>query len=72
MTPATRPKEDIVEILVLWLICAVVTAVIANSKGRSGAGWFCVGLLIGIFGIVLAACLPAIDQRPEEGQHHEA
>lgn len=48
------------ELLVIWIICGVVTAIIAASKGRSVAGWLLVGLVLGIFGIILIACLPAL------------
>ena len=47
-------------ILVIWLICAGVTAAIASSKGRSGVGWFLIGAILGIFGIILIACLPSL------------
>jgi hypothetical protein len=46
--------------LTIWIVCAVVTAIIASSKGRSGLGWFLIGAVLGIFGIVLIACLPAL------------
>jgi len=45
--------------IVVWVICAVVCAIIASSKGRSGVGWFFIGLLLGIFGLILIACLPS-------------
>lgn len=34
------------EFLILWLILGVVVGLIANSKGRSGFGWFLYGFLI--------------------------
>ncbi|MGR3494093.1 hypothetical protein [Citreimonas sp.] len=53
------------ELLVFWLICAVVTAIIASSKGRSGFGWFLIGAVIGVFGIILIACLPSLaEEKP--------
>lgn len=52
------------EIIAIWLVCAVVTAIIASSKGRSGGGWFFIGLILGIFGIILIACMPSI--RPQQ------
>ncbi len=48
------------ELLVIWIICGAVTAIIAASKGRSGAGWLMIGLLLGIFGVILVACMPAV------------
>ena len=52
------------EFLVLWIICGVVTGVIASNKGRNGVGWFLVGCILGIFGVILIACLPS--QNPQQ------
>lgn len=41
-------------LLVLWILCGVICAVIASNKGRSGGGWFLLGCLLGPLGIVLA------------------
>lgn len=46
------------EILLIWLLCAVAAAVIASAKGRSGFGWLLLGMLIGIFAVIIVACLP--------------
>jgi Na+/melibiose symporter-like transporter len=48
-----------VEFLFIWLVCAIVTGIIASSKGRTGFGWFLIGCIIGIFGVILIACLPS-------------
>lgn len=42
------------EILLIWLCFAAVTAIAASAKGRSGFGWFFVGLLFGPFGLIAA------------------
>lgn len=42
------------EILVIWLLFGVVTAVVATNKGRNGCGWFAIGVLLGPFGFILA------------------
>jgi hypothetical protein len=47
------------EFIVVWIISAVVCAIIASSKGRSEVGWFFIGVGIGIFGVILIACLPS-------------
>jgi hypothetical protein len=52
------------ELLVLWIICGFVTAVIAAAKDRSGFGWLLIGLLLGIFGVILIACMPS--KRPTQ------
>lgn len=42
------------EILIIWLLFGIVCAVIASNKGRSGLGWFLIGVLLGPFGLILA------------------
>jgi hypothetical protein len=42
------------EFLIIWLVFGLISAVIANNKGRSGCGWFIVGVLLGPLGIILA------------------
>lgn len=49
-------------VIMLWIVCAITAAVIAVGKGRSGFGWFIMGLLFSIFGIIMIACLPAKNQ----------
>ena len=34
------------EILLFWVVGAIVVGIVANNKGRSGFGWFVLGLLI--------------------------
>ena len=42
------------EILILfWVLCAMFAAVGATQKGRSGVGWFFVGLLCGPLGLLV-------------------
>lgn len=45
----------IVLVLIFWVLCGIACALIANSKGRSVAGYFFIGLLLGIFGLILVA-----------------
>lgn len=42
------------ELVILWLICGGVAAMIASSKGGSGGLGFLVGVLLGPFGIIIA------------------
>lgn len=37
----------------IWLLCAVFSAVGASVKNRSTMGWFCLGLLVGPFGLLV-------------------
>ena len=41
-------------LIFLWLICGVVSGMIASGKGHSGFLWFILGMLFGPFGIIFA------------------
>jgi len=43
-----------VGILIAFLMCGIISAVIASNKGRSTFGWFLIGTLTSLFGIILA------------------
>lgn len=47
------------EIVFYWFACAVVCAIVASSKGRSGFGWFVLGALFSIFALLLVIVLPS-------------
>ncbi len=51
------------EFIFIWLIFGVISAIIANNKGRSGCGWFIVGVLLGPIGIILALVVSKDDDR---------
>ena len=46
------------EILIIWILFGVVAAVVATNKGRSGCGWFLLGVLFGPFGFILSLVVP--------------
>ena len=46
------------EFLIIWLLFGIVSSVVASNKGRSGWGWFALGLLLGPFGFILALVVP--------------
>jgi hypothetical protein len=58
-----------VEILIVWLIFAVATGAVASSKGRSGVGWFLIGLVGGVFALIIVAVLP--NQKVEAARHEQ-
>ena len=45
------------------IICGILSSYLADKKGYSVGGWFLVGLLFGIFGLIAAAGLPLIPGR---------
>ena len=53
------------EIFTIWIICGVISAVVASNKGRSGCGWFVIGVLLGPLGLIWAAVTPSNDAKVE-------
>ena len=49
---------DLVIVSVLLLFCPLTTAYIADRKGRSAVPWALIGLVLGVFGILLVAVMP--------------
>jgi len=54
------------EFLVIWLVCGVIAAIVATNKGRSGCGWFLVGVLLGPFGFILALVVSRNESKAEK------
>ena len=50
------------ELVVLWFLFGIVAAVIASHKGRTGCGWFLLGVLFGPFSLVVAL-LPSMKEK---------
>jgi hypothetical protein len=52
--------------LLIWVLFGVVAAVVATNKGRSGCGWFALGVLLGPFGFILSLVVsrnqPAVEE----------
>jgi hypothetical protein len=42
------------DLLVVWLLFGIVSAIIGSSKGRNGCSWFLLGVLLGPFGLILS------------------
>ena len=53
-------------LIALALICGGVCAYIGSQKGRSGGKWFLAGCLLGVFGIVAVASVPALEKRVDD------
>lgn len=50
---------ELVVILVVMGICGAISSAIMSGKGNSPVAGFFLGALLGIIGIVIAACIPA-------------
>jgi len=49
-----------VEFLTIWIVLAIVGAIVANNKGRSGVGWFFLCLLLTPLVILVLLALPTL------------
>ena len=45
--------------IIVWCICSFICYSIAESKGRSGALWAALGILFGIFAVIVIALMPS-------------
>lgn len=63
------------EFLLIWLLFGIASALIASAKGRSGCGWFLLGVLIGPFGLIVivlpSATQKAMKKAQERGEYDE-
>jgi hypothetical protein len=48
---------------IIWIIFAVLTALIANNKKRNVAGWLVLGFLFGLISLVIVAVLPSLEEK---------
>ncbi len=45
------------EVWIFLILFGIISAAIAASKGRSAIGWFLIGLLLGLIGVIIICCL---------------
>jgi len=48
------------EILYLIFVSTIIGALVSSEKGRFWGEGFCLGLFLGPFGVITAACMPTI------------
>jgi hypothetical protein len=53
-------------LIVFWLICGVIAAVIGSAKNRSTVGWFLLGALFAP-SVLIVAVLPKLPPKPPQG-----
>lgn len=53
--------------VVIWILFGIISMVAAQKKGRSGCGWFLLGMLLGPFGFILALLSDPIEE-PQKPQ----
>lgn len=47
-------------IVIVWILFGIGAAIVASQKGRSGVGWFFLGILLGPFGLIFALILKSV------------
>lgn len=57
--------------LITLCVFGGVCAAVANSKGRSGVGWFFGGFFLGCIGLVIILCLPNLKEQEEASRIQE-
>lgn len=51
------------EVFIIWLVFAFIVGIAASSRGRSGAGWFALSVIISpLIGILFVLALPNLKQ----------
>lgn len=60
----SRKREDIMELLILWIALGVVTALAAQARGRSFIGWLVIGCLTGVFGLIAVLVMENLNTQP--------
>jgi len=51
-------------LIFVWLAIAILTTIIASSKGRSAGGWLILGCLFSIFAFAAVALMPSMKRDP--------
>lgn len=51
-------------VLLIWVTCAVFSAFVASSKGRSIVGWFVLGFLFGPLALIAVGLSGSIKEDP--------
>jgi hypothetical protein len=55
-------RGGVMELLLFWIVGAILVAVVASSKRRSGARWFFLSLLISpLLTLIAVAAMPRIE-----------
>ena len=60
------PTMEVFIIILCWIVVPIVAAIVASNKGRSGAGWFFLCLLLTPLAILVLLALPTL--KPPEPQ----
>lgn len=45
----------------IWIFLGILCSIIAGRKNRSVGAWLVLGILFGIFALIIIACLPSVE-----------
>ncbi len=52
--------------IVIWFVCAIVSAAIADGKGRNPFGGFFYGLIFGVLGVIITLLMkPSLEHQAQ-------
>ena len=57
-----------IELLLIWSVFSIATAVVAATQGRNAFAWFAIGLLLGPFGFIVFSLVASKDFSPLPGE----
>ncbi len=60
------------EIIIIWLVLAIIAGVIASKKGRSGFGFFILAVLLSPLIGIIAAAIASPNQKAVEAKELQA
>ena len=60
MAEAATGVAILVILMIFWILCGIGAGIAASNKGRSGCGWFILGILLGPFGILFAVLVAPV------------
>jgi len=49
------------EVLFIWVLIAVACGWVAEQRGRSYVNWFLLGLLFGVFALLVLVLVPKVE-----------
>lgn len=52
------------DLAIFWIGCAIATAVVASAKGRNAFGWLILGVLFGLFALIVVAVISSNKPQP--------
>jgi len=57
------------ELILIWGLFGIGSAVVASSKNRSGCGWFIIGVLLGPIGFLISIGISKVEERDPHAPH---